>query len=162
VGTSQPVDRQSPRAGPVPGQRLRGADAFRLHLTLTIGLIICVGAFVIEVIRALDGNSLSWAYVFEWPILGSFAIYMWWNLLHGHDGRRRKPATPTIGPDGRPRTPVPGGSAVTPPPPGATSVDRGTAPGPGTAGPEVDPDLAAWQAYVADMEAEERRQAGGD
>ncbi len=138
---------------PVPGQRLRGADAFRLHLTLVVGLTICVGAFVIEVFRALDGNALSWAYVFEWPIFAVFAIYMWWNLLHGQDGRRRKPAAPTIGPDGRPR-------AV----PVATEPGEQPPPAPGGSAPRAgaDPDLAAWQEYLVAMEADERRQAGAD
>ncbi len=147
----------------MPGQRLRGADAFRLHLTLTIGLIICVGAFVIEVIRALGGNSLSWAYVFEWPILATFAIYMWWNLLHGQDGRRRKPATPTVGPDGRPRAAVTGAAGDRSPSPTATARDgHPDAASPAPADADADPDLVAWQAYLASMEAEERRQAGAD
>jgi hypothetical protein len=125
-----------------------------------VGLTICVGAFVIEVIRALGGNSLSWAYVFEWPILATFAIYMWWNLLHGQDGRRRKPAVPSIGPDGRPRTPTPG--PVTDPPPSAAPAPHDGA-GPDVAAtPEVDPDLVAWQEYLRSMEAEERRQAEAD
>ncbi len=68
--------------------RLRGADAFRLHLTLALGLALCIGAFVFEILRALGGNTLSWAYVFEWPIFAAFAIYMWWNLLHGRHGGR--------------------------------------------------------------------------
>ena len=82
------------RAGPVPGTRLHGADACGSTSPWPRGLAVCVGAFVVEVIRALDGNSLSWAYVFEWPILATFAVYMWWNLLHGRDGRRRTPTTP--------------------------------------------------------------------
>ncbi len=145
----------------MPGRRLRGADALRLHLTLAIGLAVCIGAFVIEVIRALDGNTLSWAYVFEWPIFAAFAIYMWWNLLHGQDGRRRRPTVPSVGPDGRARTEVPTAPATAPPagptpPPGAT-VDPA-----GAAGPDPDPDLAAWQAYLADMEAQEHHEAGAD
>jgi hypothetical protein len=49
------------------------------------GLAICVGAFIIELMRALGGHSFSWLYVFEWPIFAGFAIYMWWNLLQGND-----------------------------------------------------------------------------
>jgi hypothetical protein len=65
--------------------RLTGSDATRLHLTLAGGLAICVGAFIIELLRALGGHSFSWMYVFEWPLFAGFAIYMWWNLLHGKD-----------------------------------------------------------------------------
>jgi hypothetical protein len=64
---------------------LTGSDALHLHLTLAGGLAICIGAFVIELLRALGGHSFSWMYVFEWPLFAGFAVYMWWNLLHGND-----------------------------------------------------------------------------
>ncbi len=51
-----------------------------VHLGLAIAEIICVSAFTIELSRALSGNTLSWAYVFEWPILGVYGIYMWRKL----------------------------------------------------------------------------------
>jgi hypothetical protein len=70
------------------GRRLTGSAAAKLHLTLAVGLALCIAAFWFELTRALDGNSLSWAYVFEWPLFGAFAVYMWWNLLHG--GKRKK------------------------------------------------------------------------
>jgi hypothetical protein len=70
--------------------RLTGKSAFRLHLTLTLGLLLCVGAFAFELSRALGGHTFSWMYVFEWPLFAGFAIYMWWNLYNGYD--RRRPA----------------------------------------------------------------------
>lgn len=70
---------------------MTGADAVRLHLTLALGLTICIGAFCIEVLRALGGNKLSWLYVFEWPLLGGFGTYMWWMLFTGRDRRRPSP-----------------------------------------------------------------------
>lgn len=78
--------------------RLRGSDATRLHLTLAGGLALCIGAFIIELLRALGGHSFSWMYVFEWPIFAGFAIYMWWNLLHGHDRVRRASSTASASP----------------------------------------------------------------
>jgi hypothetical protein len=62
-------------------RRLAGAEAFRAHLTLVFGLALCAVAFWFELGRAERGNELSWAYVFEWPLLGIFAVYMWWNVL---------------------------------------------------------------------------------
>jgi len=80
--------------------RLKGADAFKTHLTLTVGLALCAGAFWFELGRAVRGNGLSWAYVFEWPLLGLFAIYMWWKLLHpGTVNKRRHRARPPIAPE---------------------------------------------------------------
>jgi multisubunit Na+/H+ antiporter MnhE subunit len=80
--------------------RLTGKDAFWLHFTLIAGLIVCFGAFAFELARALGGHTFSWMYVFEWPLFAGFAVYMWWNLLHGNDRVRR--------PSGRPSSARPG------------------------------------------------------
>jgi hypothetical protein len=77
--------------------RLVGAEAVRLHLTLAGGLSLSVAAFVIELIRALDGHRWSWLYVFEWPIFASFGVYVWWVLLHGHDRGRTTTSSPADG-----------------------------------------------------------------
>lgn len=63
-------------------RRLNGPEAIRAHLTLVLGLALCAVAFWFELGRAEGGNELSWAYVFEWPLLGVFAVYMWWNVLN--------------------------------------------------------------------------------
>jgi hypothetical protein len=54
----------------------------KIHLGLVFAEIICVSAFIIELLRAMSGNELSWAYVFEWPFFGGYAIYMWRKLLN--------------------------------------------------------------------------------
>jgi hypothetical protein len=84
--------------------RLTGRDAFRLHLTLAGGLVLCASGFIIELLRALGGHSFSWMYVFEWPLFAGFAIYMWWNLLQGNDrvprsSKRHSPVSKDV-PDG--------------------------------------------------------------
>ncbi len=71
-----------------PDERLRGPEAVRLHVTVALGLAFCVAAFWFELKRALGGNALSWAYVFEWPLLAVFAVYMWWQFLHPHRDNR--------------------------------------------------------------------------
>ena len=77
-----------------PATRLTGHDAVKLHLTLAGGLALCIAAFYFELLRALGGNSLSWAYVFEWPLFAVFAVYMWWTVLHGGSAARSRPAKP--------------------------------------------------------------------
>jgi hypothetical protein len=82
-----------PSAGVSPASstsRLTGSDALKLHLTLAGGLVLCAAAFWFEVRRALGGNELSWAYVFEWPLFAAFALYLWWQTLH--QNRRRQQA----------------------------------------------------------------------
>jgi hypothetical protein len=53
----------------------------RLHAGLAAAIVLCTTAFVVELLRALGGNTLSWAYVFEWPILLGYGTYMWWRLV---------------------------------------------------------------------------------
>ena len=60
-----------------------------LHLLLFLVLLLCAMAFVFEIHRALAGNSLSWAYVFEWPLLGIFSVYMWYRMGQPEIGRER-------------------------------------------------------------------------
>jgi len=38
-----------------------------------------------QVRRALTGNRLSWAYAFEWPIFGLYAVYLWWKIVHAEE-----------------------------------------------------------------------------
>ena len=74
---------------------------FRIHLGLVIAEAICIPAFLFEVSRALHGNTLSWAYVIEWPVLAAYAVYMWAKMLREERGddarsraRRERAATP--------------------------------------------------------------------
>jgi hypothetical protein len=66
----------------------------RLHLGLLAACAICSAGFVVEVVRATGGNALSWAYVFEWPFLFGYAIYMWHRLVV--DERRRAAGLPEV------------------------------------------------------------------
>jgi len=88
----------------------------------------CAAAGVFELTRALGGNELSWVYVFEWPLFGVFAVYMWWRLLHDEDATTEHTSTPTAD---RP---------VTASPPEAD---------------DADPELAAWNGYLARFHASE-------
>lgn len=71
----------------------------KTHLIVLVGLALCVVAFWFELGRAEGGNELSWAYVFEWPLLAIFAIYMWWRLLHPGFTFRRAREGPKIAPE---------------------------------------------------------------
>src|SRR5665647_3670415 len=62
--------------------RLTGSEAVKLHLTLAGGFALCIAGFYFEFTRALGGNSLSWAYVFEWPLFAVFAVYMSVSYTH--------------------------------------------------------------------------------
>jgi DNA-binding transcriptional regulator of glucitol operon len=72
--------------------RWSSGRALTLHLTV----LVVVSAFALlarwQVHRALSGNTLSWAYAFEWPFFALYAIYMWWKLLHDTEENERRPA----------------------------------------------------------------------
>jgi hypothetical protein len=89
----------------------------KIHLGLVLAELVCLSAFVIEILRALGGNDLSWAYVFEWPFFGAYALYMWRKLLASERSERNDQTSVADVPD--------------------------------------DPELIAWNAYLAQVHAAE-------
>ncbi len=71
---------------------VKKVHVLRIHLGLFFAEVICLSAFTLELSRALRGNTLSWAYVVEWPVLGTYAVYMWRKLLNEE---RADDSTPT-------------------------------------------------------------------
>ena len=53
-----------------------------LHLMLLVLLPTFAWLTSWQLNRAEDGNTLSWAYTFLWPLFGVYAIYTWWQLIH--------------------------------------------------------------------------------
>ena len=53
-----------------------------MHVTLLILLPAFAWLTWWQLERALGGNTLSWAYTFEWPLFAVYAIYVWWQLIH--------------------------------------------------------------------------------
>jgi hypothetical protein len=91
------------------------------------------------VTRALSGNTLSWAYVFEWPIFGGYAVFMWWKLIHD----------PPPGDPSSARDPSPGVGADT---------GNGTDPVQDKeAGEKEDEELASYNRYLAALNASGKR-----
>jgi hypothetical protein len=110
--------------------------------------------------RALSGNTLSYVYAFEWPLLAGVVVYMWWDLLHerpDHGGRRRPERAGAERTNGLPRTN------------GAVAGTNGDVTGTnGDVAPEVGPvaaryrddedeELAAYNRYLAELNASGRR-----
>jgi len=53
-----------------------------MHVTLLILLPAFAWLTWWQLSRALAGNTLSWAYTFEWPLFAGYAVYVWWQLIH--------------------------------------------------------------------------------
>jgi hypothetical protein len=74
-----------PTAHSYPGgvrTRWWSARAIRLHLVLLVVVPTFLALCDWQVHRALAGNGLSWAYVFEWPFFAGYAVFVWWKLVH--------------------------------------------------------------------------------
>ncbi|MGO9855775.1 MAG: hypothetical protein ACLPYY_12115 [Acidimicrobiales bacterium] len=71
--------------------------ALRLHAVILIVVPTFLALCYWQITRALGGNSLSWAYVFEWPIFAGYAVYMWWRFVH----EAAEGTPPTVSTDGQ-------------------------------------------------------------
>jgi hypothetical protein len=63
-----------------------------LHL---VALLVVPGFLALawwQLDRALSGNSLSWAYTFEWPFFAGYGVFVWWRLVHDQRHRGEVPA----------------------------------------------------------------------
>ncbi len=111
--------------------------AIGLHVLILIVVPTFAALCIWQVHRALGGNDLSWAYVFEWPFFAGYAIYMWWRFVHE-------------APDAT--TPDPAIKAEVSAPLEAAPAE------PTPASPDDDPhDLEAYNAYLAELATQDQR-----
>ena len=106
--------------------------ALRLHAVILIVVTGFMALCLWQLSRALGGNTLSWAYVFEWPLFAGYAIYMWWRLVHE-------------APEGTP-PPAAAGNAAGGPADSAAPAPAGT-----PQQQEEDAELAAYNEYLAQL-----------
>ena len=56
--------------------------AIGLHLSLIVWILVCALAAWWQVGRAVQGNSLSYLYAIEWPVIGVLGILGWYSMLN--------------------------------------------------------------------------------
>jgi hypothetical protein len=56
--------------------------ALGLHLALLLWIAMCATAAWWQVGRAVQGNSLSFLYSIEWPVIGVLGVLGWYALLN--------------------------------------------------------------------------------
>ncbi len=110
--------------------------ALKLHAVILVVVPAFMALCVWQITRALGGNSLSWAYVFEWPIFAGYAVYMWWRFVHEAAEDTQPPARP----DGHGTPAEAETRAEAEVPPAQGSDEQGQ-----------DADLAAYNAYLAQL-----------
>jgi hypothetical protein len=116
----------------------------RRAIALHVVIIVVVPTFAAlcdwQVHRALAGNDLSWAYVFEWPFFAGYAVYMWWRFIHEPPPEGATSATPAA--DVTPAHPIQVGTSVSET--GAeTDIDD-------------DAERAAYNKYLAELAAQDK------
>ncbi len=120
--------------------------ALKLHAVILVVVPAFMALCIWQITRAIGGNSLSWAYVFEWPIFAGYAVYMWWRFVHeaADDPRPAAQADGDATSARRGTVTVAGAGAET----GAEGEER---PGLGHDEEREDADLAAYNAYLAQL-----------
>ena len=104
-----------------------------------------------QVSRASAGNTLSWAYAFEWPVFAAFVVFLWIREIQlerrarNTPGDQAAPEPPAA--ERRPGAPVTVGRPVRVPP-------RPAAPA------EDDPELAAYNDYLSWLAAHPNARPG--
>ncbi len=78
----EPVAEEVPQRDPRLHVEWFSRHGFFLHAVVLFVVSGCVIAAWWQTSRALGGNSLSWAYAFEWPCFAVYAVVLWWKLLH--------------------------------------------------------------------------------
>jgi hypothetical protein len=110
-------------------------------MVLTVLGMLALGEWQFN--RAESGNSLSWAYTFEWPIFALFVIVFWAKTIKDEF---RPPAQAESLDD----VALPAGRV-------AASLPTGDAGAAGVAEDEDDEELADYNAYLARLTAEASR-----
>ena len=119
--------------------------ALVLHSVLAIWIPACALACWWQVTVALSGDELGWVYSVMWPCFAVFGTVLWWNLIHDDPD--------TVGARGVRRlqeeeaTTTPAKSA-----PDDDVIARAEA---------LDAELAAYNAYLAELDGGRRRRRGG-
>jgi hypothetical protein len=113
--------------------------------------------------RAVGGNGLSWAYTFEWPLFAGFALVFWARTIRDEFYVRRGGLTEA---ELITRAAIARSMATLPP---GAMLPAGMLP-PGVSIQQVeqpvyddadDPELASYNAYLAKLDAKDRRKALG-
>ena len=112
------------------------------HLFTVVAVIGMLWLGDWQLLRALAGNGLSWAYTFEWPLFAIFGVVFWARTIRDEF---RPPAAAESG------VPLPAGAM----PVGAAAAAGPDGPGAGGApATEEDAELAAYNAYLARLHKE--------
>lgn len=113
------------------------------HLLALVMTATCLALGWWQFSRAADGNSISWGYMFQWPVFGGFVVFIWVREMQL--ARRKAAGEPLTEAEPEPesRAPLAPGAPVTLGRPVRVAVT------PAGAGGAPDPELDAYNDYLA-------------
>ncbi|MGH3546333.1 MAG: hypothetical protein ACRDPW_10485, partial [Mycobacteriales bacterium] len=114
--------------------------AVAFHLLMLLVVTVCLALGYWQLRRGEAGNIRSYAYAVEWPFFAAAAGYMWWRTMRD-DISGVSTADPAAVP-GDETSQLPGLA-------GSGNLDLSRYPD-----PEPDPELDAYNAYLADLNAD--------
>ncbi|MFI6264637.1 hypothetical protein [Micromonospora sp. NPDC051006] len=123
------------------------------HVATVVLVVAFLGLGWWQISRAASGNTLSWAYAFEWPIFAGFVVFVWWRELRH---TLRGDVAPTEPADAEPAEVVgarPGGEAAGPATRPVVRRPVRVARVPAAADGVEDTDLAAYNRYLSWLNA---------
>ncbi|MBG0567671.1 hypothetical protein [Actinoplanes aureus] len=65
------------------------------HFVALVLTATCLGLGWWQFSRATDGNSISWGYMFQWPVFGGFVVFIWVREIQLARRRSRGETEPT-------------------------------------------------------------------
>lgn len=103
------------------------------HAIVIVLLVIFGGLAYWQAVRAGEGNFRSYVYAIEWPIFGAFVVYVWWKTIKDEldPAERAKAALPK-----------------------PSRKRHGVSASPEQIDDSNDPELAAYNRYLADLNNE--------
>ncbi|HEY6429946.1 MAG TPA: hypothetical protein VIX84_22170 [Acidimicrobiales bacterium] len=120
--------------------------ALKLHAVILVVVPGFMALCIWQLDRAVGGNELSWAYVFEWPFFAAYAVYMWWRFVH------EVPDAPAPAED----TPQAEDAAAAVGPASRDGEDAEVSEDAKDAEDAEDAELAAYNAYLAQLAARDK------
>ena len=94
--SSAETDRPGPeRTGPAGWRFLITPRWLGWHLAMVVAVAGMLALGYWQLRRAEEGNALSWAYTFEWPIFAVFAVVFWAKTIRDEFSRRTRMRPPT-------------------------------------------------------------------
>jgi hypothetical protein len=115
-----------------------------MHTLMIILVLGMLGLAGWQLSRAAGGNMLSWGYTVQWPVFAGFVVFVWAREVRRT--LRGEPAVAPAPPEPTPPAPVPAAAA-------APVITRRTARSAAVTDDADDPQLAAYNRYLAWLSA---------